>query len=347
MDTLPNLTLSIAARSPQELLGHMSRLYVLSRSIHAMAELGVANLIGDAPADAAVVARAAGVSEEYLPRCLRFLAAYGVFEETSPNWFRATALSNLMRDDHPRSMRAVLRMVSTEWWDAAGRLPEVVRDGRSGIELAHGRTFFEMLKEGPDLQRRFSDGMSSISRMDDETLAGAYDYSGAGVVVDLAGGEGNFLKEVLRKNPQPRGVLFDQPQVLAESRLLDDYKREGRVKLAPGNLFEVLPAPADIYVIKGTLHDFADGPAVAILRNCASVMRPSDRLLIIEQVVPTDNVPHPNKTMDMVMMFLLGGKQRSLEEWSELLVKAGLQRRRVIPTQTPYTILEVSFQGAA
>ena len=223
MDTTPNLTLSIAARSPQELLGLMSRLYVLSRSIHAMAELGVANLIGDAPVEAAAVARAAGVSGEYLPRCLRFLAAYGVFEETSPNWFRATALSNLMRDNHPKSMRAVLRMVSSEWWDAAGRLPEVVRDGRSGIELAHGRTFFEVLKEGPELQRRFNEGMSSISRMDDETLAAAYDYSSEGVVVDLAGGEGNFLKEILRKNPQRRGVLFDQPQVLAESRLLDEY----------------------------------------------------------------------------------------------------------------------------
>ena len=109
----------------------------------------------------------------------------------------------------------------------------------------------------------------------------------------------------------------------------------------------MLPGPADIYVIKGTLHDFADGPAITILRNCASVMRPSDKLLIIEQVIPTGNVPHPNKTMDMVMMFLLGGKQRSLEEWTELLAVAGLQRRRVIPTPTPYSILEVSLPGAA
>jgi len=345
MDTKQNLTLSIAARSPQELLGQMSRLYVLSRSIHAIAELGVANLIGDAPVSAPDVASAAGVSSEYLARCLRFLAAYGVFEETSSNWFRATALSNLMRDDHPQTMRPVLRMVSSEWWDAVGRLPEVVRSERSGTELAHGESFFALLKQRPELQRRFNDGMSSISRMDDETLAAAYDFSGPGVVADIAGGEGNFLREVLRKSPQRTGVLFDQPQVLAESTLLDEFARDGRVKLVPGNLFEVLPAPADIYVLKGTLHDFADQQAIAILRNCASVMRPSDKLLVIEQVVPTGNVPHPNKTMDMVMMFLLGGKQRSLQEWGELFARAGLRSGRVTPTPTPYTILEVGLDS--
>jgi C-methyltransferase len=346
VNIVDNTTLSIAARSPQELLGLMSRFYVVSRSIHAIAELGIANHVGESPVSAPDVARAAGVSSEYLARCMRFLAAYGIFEETSPNWFRGTALSNLMRDDHPRSMRPVLRMVSSEWWDAAGRLPEVVRNGRSGIELGQGRSFFELLKEVPELQNRFSDGMSSISRMDDAALAGAYDFSGEGVVADIAGGEGNFLREVLLKNPRRNGLLFDQPQVLAESTLLAELAREGRARLVPGNLFEVLPAPADLYVLKGTLHDFADPQAIAILRNCASVLRPSDKLLIIEQVIPTGNVPHPNKTMDMVMMFLLGGKQRSLEEWSELLAQAGLRRGRVIPTPTPYTILEASLPGA-
>ena len=334
-------TLSIAARSPEELLGLMSRLYVVSRSIHAMAELGVANLIGDAPVSAAEVARAAGVSGDFLTRCLRFLAAYGVFEETSPNWFRGTALSDLMRDDQPKSMRPVLRMVSKEWWDAVGELPEVVRSGRSGIELAHGRTFFEVLKEHPDLQHRFNEGMSSISRMDDERLAAAYDFSGKGVVADLAGGQGNFLREILRVNPGWSGVLFEQPHVLAESTLLQEYVRGGRARLVPGNLFEDLPVPADIYVIKGTLDGFADRQATAILRNCASVMRPSDKLLIIEQVIPTGNIPHPNKTKDMVMMFMLGGKQRSMEEGSGLFASAGLQSCRVISTPTLYTIFEV------
>jgi hypothetical protein len=343
-DTTQDLTLSIGARSPQELIGLMSRLYVVSRAIHAVAELGVADLIDDAPASVPDVARAAGVSSDYLSRCLRFLAAYGVFEETSPDRFCATALSKVIRSDHPKSMRPVLRMVSSDWWDAAGRLPEVVRSGRSGIALAHDRTFFELLKDRPDLQRRFDDGMSSISRLDDETLVAAYDFSGEVVVADLGGGEGSFLKEVLRTAPRRSGVLFDQPQVLAESTLLDDDVRTGRVRLVPGNLFEVLPAPADIYVTKGNLQIFADREALAILRNCAGVMRPTDKLLIIEPIIPAGNAPHLNKTMDMVMMFLLGGKQRTLEEWQRLLASAGLARCKVIPTPTHYTILEVGLQ---
>jgi C-methyltransferase len=341
MDTEQNLTLSIAARSPHEFIGTLSRLYVVSRSIYAIAELGIADLIGEAPVSASDVAEAAGVSGEYLSRCLRFLAAHGVFEETSPNWFRATPLSVVMRDDHERSMRPVLRMVSNEWWDAAGRLPEIVRTGRSGTELAHGRTFSDLLNRRPNLQQRFTEGMSAISRFDDEAVAAAYDFSGVGVVADLGGGEGNFLKEVLRRSSRWSGVLFEQPQVIEGSALLDDLVRDGRARLIPGNLFEVLPAPADVYVLKGTLQTFADRDAVAILRNCAGVMRPSDKLLIIEPVTPPGSGPHLTKTMDMVMMFLLGGKQRSLGEWNQLLALAGLRRCRVIPTSSPHTILEV------
>jgi len=210
MNTEQNLTLTLAARSPQEFLGMLSRLYVVSRSIHAIAELGVADLIGKAPVSAAEVAETAGVSSEYLTRRLRFLAAYGVFEETSANCFRATALSEVMREDHPKSMRPVMRMVSNEWWDAAGRLPEVVRAGRSGVALAHDRTFSELLNDRPELRQRFDDGMSSISRMDDEAVAAAYELPGVGTVADLAGGGGSFLRELLRRSPRWSGVLVPQ-----------------------------------------------------------------------------------------------------------------------------------------
>ena len=162
--------------------------------------------------------------------------------------------------------------------DAAGRLPEVVRAGRSGTALAHGRTFSELLEDRPDLRRRFDDGMSSISRMDDEAVAAACELPGAGVSRTSPAARVVPAREILRRNPGWSGVLFEQPPVLAGPVLLDEYVREGRARLVPGNLFEVLPAPADVYVIKGTLQVFADRDAVAILRNCAGVMRPSDKL---------------------------------------------------------------------
>jgi hypothetical protein len=335
------------AGPPKALLAQMSRLYVLSRAIHAVAELGVADLIGDAPVPVAELAANQKLDAGFLARTLRYLAAYGVFEETSPGWYRATELSRLMRDDHPETMRPILRMVSSEWWNAAGSLADVVRSGSSGFRLAQGVPFFAFLRQHPELQARFDEGMSSISRMDDHRLAAAYDFAPFRLVVDLAGGKGNFLREVLLGNERSSGVLFEQPHVLNGPTVLAPLVQEGRVRLTPGNLFEQLPPSGDAYVIKGTLHDFADADAAVILRNCAAVMRRSSRLLIIEQLLPSESRPHPNSTMDMVMMFLLGGRQRTLPEWRALAESSGLELVHTIPTETNYTYLELSLPGAA
>jgi hypothetical protein len=283
----------------------------------------------------------------FLTRTVRYLAAHGVFEETSPGWYRATEMSRLMRDDHPESLRPMLRMVSNEWWNAAGNLPEVLRTGRSGFRLAHETPFFAFLREHPQLQARFDEGMSSISRIDDRRLAGAYDFAPFRLAVDLAGGKGNFLKEVLNGNDQLKGVLFEQPHVLDGPTMLGPLVQEGRVRLTPGNLFEALPPSGDVYLIKGTLHDFDDPDAIVILRNCAAVMGKHSRLLVIEQLLPPENKPHPNSTMDMVMMFLLGGKQRALREWKDLAQSSGLELVRTISTETNYTYLELSLPGRA
>jgi C-methyltransferase len=333
------------AGPPKALLAQMSRLYVVSRAIHAIAELGVADLIGDTPISVAEIAANKRLDSGFLARTLRYLAAYGVFEETSPGWYVATETSRLIRDDHPESMRPMLRMVSNEWWNAAGNLADVLRSGNSGFRLVHGTPFFPYLRQHPQLQARFDEGMSSISRIDDRRLAGAYDFAPFPVVVDLAGGKGNFLKEALQGNDRSKGVLFEQPHVLDGPTMVDALVQQGRVRLVPGNLFEALPPSGDAYVIKGTLHDFADPDVVVILRNCAAVMGKGSRLLVIEQLLPSQNEPHPNSTMDMVMMFLLGGKQRALSEWKELAESSGLELIRTIPTDTNYTYLELSLPG--
>jgi len=333
------------AGPPKAMLAQMSRLYVVSRAIHAIAELGVADLIGDAPVAIGEVAASLKLDAGFLARTMRYLAAHGVFEETSPGWYCATEMSRLMRDDHPESLRPMLRMVSNEWWGAAGNLADVVRTGSSGFRLVHGTPFFAFLRQNPPLQARFDEGMSTISRIDDRRLAAAYDFSPFPVVVDLAGGKGNFLKEILMAHAQLKGVLFEQPHVLQGPTMLAPLVQEDRVRLTPGNLFEALPAAGDAYVIKGTLHDFADPDVVVVLRNCAAVMGRSSRLLVIEQLLPAENKPHPSSTMDMVMMFLLGGKQRTVAEWQGLVESSGLELLGTIPTETNYTYLELSLPG--
>lgn len=337
-----NWTMQLPAQSPNQLLAQMSRLYVISRAVHAVAELGVANLVDDNPASAKDVAARAGLNEDFLARTMAFLASYGIFEQTSSGYFRATELSRLLRDDHPRSMRAMLRMVSNDWWNAAGHLAQVLREGRSGMEIIHNTGFFDFLATNADLQQRFDEGMSNISQMDDAVLVKSYEFSQAKVVVDLAGGKGGFLREILVQNPGLTGILFDQPNVLSGGTLLDELVAKERARLVSGNLFETLPAPADVYVLKGTLHDFSDEDALRILRSCATTMSRKDKLLVIEQIIPEGSGPHPNRTMDMVMMFLLGGRQRSVADWTALLKVAGFEISRTIPTDTIYTCLEAT-----
>jgi C-methyltransferase len=339
--------LPLVVGGPAERLVQMSRLYVLSRAIHAIAQLGVANRVAETPVSIADLARPEALHAPFLARLMAYLASYGIFEETSPGYFRATEISLLMRDDHPRSLAPVLRLVTTEWWNAAGQLADVVRSGKSGIELLYGERFFEFLSKRPALQRGFDEGMARFSRAEDEPLARAYDFSSARVVAELAGGKGNFLREILKNNPHVEGILFERPVALSGSTLLDDFVRAGRARLVPGNLFEVLPRPADVYVLKGTLHDFDDEDAVAILKNCARTMGKSDRLLLIEQLLPAGRSPHPHKTTDMAMMFLLGGAQRTAEQWQDLLDRSGLRLVRSIATGTSYTCLEaLSPRGA-
>jgi C-methyltransferase len=330
------------AGGPAERLIQMSRFYVLSRAIHAIAQLGVANRVGETPVSAADLARADDLHEPFLARLMGYVAAHGIFEETSPGYFRATEISLLMRDDHPRSLAPVLRLVTTEWWNAAGQLADVVRSGKSGIELLYAERFFEFLSRRPALQQGFDEGMACFSRAEDEPLARAYDFSSAKVVAELAGGKGNFLREILRNNPHLQGVLFERPVALSGSTLLDDLVKAGRARLVPGNLFEVLPGPADVYVLKGTLHDFSDEDSVAILKNCARTMSEDQRLLLIEQLLPTGRSPHPHKTTDIAMMFLLAGAQRTAEQWQDLLERSGLRLVRSIATGTSYTCLEAS-----
>jgi hypothetical protein len=334
--------LPLIAGSPAERLGQMSRFYVLSRAIHTVAQLGLANRVGDAPVAVADLAKLESVNEAFLARLMRYLAAYEIFEETSPGHFRATEMSRLMRDDHPRSLAPVMRMVSTEWWNAAGQLPEIIRSGRSGMELLFGESFFEFLARHPPRQQEFDRGMSRFSEMDDAVLARTYDFSDATMVADLAGGKGNFLREILRQHPHVQGILFERPVALSGTDLLDPFVLEGRASLVPGNLFETLPGPADVYMLKGTLHDFSDEDVVTILSNCARNMTDGDRLLVVEQLLPSDRAPHPNRTMDMVMMFLLGGAQRTEEQWRDLLQRSGLRLARSLPTPTSYTFLEAT-----
>jgi len=320
----------------------MSRAYVLARAIHVAAELGLADHVADTPTPLHELARLTGTLPAQLERLLRLLAGHGIFSERAPGEFIATELSKVMRDDAPESLRPGLRMVNSAWWAAVGDLGHAVTTGQPAFAVRNPQPFFPYLAEHPADQLRFDAGMACNSLASDRAIARAYDFAGVASVVDVGGGRGGLIRAILTQHAGVHGTLFDQPQVVAHSVLPASRMPAERWSVVGGSFFETIPAGAALYVIKGVLHDFDDEACLAILKNIRRAMPPDAKLLVIERTITADDRPHPAKTIDLMMMALLGGRERSEAEWLRLLRAADFERSRQIDTGSELTITEAS-----
>jgi C-methyltransferase len=337
----PELLSRGAEQSAARLIDEVSRLYYLSRAIHVAAELGVADKLGDGTVAVATLAEVTGTKAKALRRLLRFLSAYRIFEESSPDSFRNTELSSVLRDDHPQSVRANLQRIGAFWWSAVGDLEHSLRTNEAAFVHIHGVPFFQYLRDNADVQRRFDRAMARISDADDATIAASYEFSRFRQIVDLGGGRGGLLVQILKRAPNATGVLFEQPQVLERATRLEEAGLSNRSKKVAGDFFQSVPAGADCYVIKGVMHDFNDEQCVRILSNCRQAVRADGCLLIANQDLPLSlDAPHPNLTMDIQMMTLLGGRERSEPEWSELFRRSGWRIGKRIDTDVAFILVE-------
>ncbi len=338
---IPDLLSNDAGQSAARVIDEMSRLYYLSRANHVAAELGIADLLGDDPVAPSELAEKTGTDAAALTRLLRFLSAYQVFEERSPARFCNTALSSVLRDDHPQSARANLRRIRAFWWSTMGDLEHSLRTGESAFTHVHGVPFFQYIRTDADIQQRFDEAMARISDSDDTAIASAYDFKRFDRIVDVGGGRGGLLVQILMRAPAASGILFEQPQVLEAATRPDEAGLLDRTRKVAGDFFEAVPDGADCYVIKGVLHDFDDDQCVRILSNCRTAVRADGCVLIANQDLPASiDGPHPNLTMDVQMMTLLGGRERSVSEWSEMFRRSGLKLGNTIETSVGFTLIE-------
>jgi SAM-dependent methyltransferase len=221
-------------------------------------------------------------------------------------------------------------------WSSWGNLLEAVRTGQPAFDLVHGVPAFDYHVTHLDHAAAFNRFMAAAAGERHVAIAEAYDFSSARVVADVGGGHGRVLGEILRRNPSVRGILFDLPHVLAGSGpVLAAAGVSERVKLVEGSFFEFIPTSADVYFLSQVLHDWDDARCATILRNCRAAMSPNARLLISELVVPDQGLPPGVAFMDMQMMVVLTGKERTEAEFSALLAAAGLELVRVHPTSMP------------
>jgi C-methyltransferase len=297
--------------------------------------------LGDEPVGLGDLANKTGANAAALKRLLRFLSAYRVFEERSPDRFCNTTLSSVLRADHPNSVRANLRRMDASWWSAVAALEHSLRTGEAAFTHVHGMPFFQYLRANPEAQKRFDEGMALASDANDAAIAAAYDFKRCRRIVDVGGGRGGLLVQILGRAPEATGVLFEQPQVVEQPTRLQEAGLMERAELVAGDFFQSVPDHGDCYVIKGVLHDFDDQQCIRILTNCRTAMSGDGRVVIANQDLPSPVAgPHPNLTMDIQMMALLGGRERSAAEWSELFRRSGLRLSATSPTDVGFTLIE-------
>ena len=330
--------------NPQLYVRNLLMGFVVSRAVQVAAELGLADALADGPKDRDALARDVGAHADTLNRLIRALASFGIFKQLPDGRVANTAQSECLRSDAPGSLRELGRMYGgSPMWQAWTGLEHSVRCGEPAFAHVHGSPVFEYLAQHAESAIRFDNAMAASSRLMNEALVEAYDWSRFGTLVDVAGGIGTTLAAILRANPGVRGVLFDLPHVIERGR--DNLAREGlaaRCQARTGSFFDAVPSGADAYFMKHIIHDWNDEDCLRILRNCRAAMSDHAKLLVCEKLIPPDDRPSVAKTLDLVMLVMTdGGRERTEQEFQELFARAGMRLARVVLTRVDNCILEV------
>lgn len=329
--------------SQQQLLGRITG-YWISQLVFVAAKLGIADQLAKGPLTAEVLAKRVGANGPYLRRTLRALASVGVFAEDPDGRFRLTPLAQNLRSNRPGSLRDfALMMVDDYHWQAWGALEYGINSGACAFEHVHGVPTFAYLQQHPEKGRQFSASMASISGGENAAITRAYPFGGLSTLVDIGGAHGHLLATILRRHRKLKGVLYDMPQVVtgaARSGFVTAQDVRDRCRIEGGDFFKSVPAGADGYIMKYIMHDWDDEHCVRILNHCRTAMTPGGSVLVVDCVIPRGNGPYWGKLLDVNMMVGLHGKERTREEFRDLFAGAGLRLKRVVPTNSPLSVLE-------
>jgi C-methyltransferase len=325
----------VTEQQPRELIWTLSNAVVVSRCLHVVADLGVADHIAVQPVNADALASRCGADADALDRVLRLLAMHGVFEAVDGG-FRHTPASELLRSDHPMSMRAYPRVRGLPGFaHAFARLDHSIRTGAPAFEAVHPDGIWGYFDEHPDEARVFGQAMAARAAADIAALLDAYDFAAFGTIADIGGGRGDLLRAILEAVPTARGILFELPGVVAAL----DFEHP-RLSVHAGDFFvDPLPA-ADAYVLMEIVHDWRDEECVAILSAVRRAAPRGATVLLVENVL-AEGAPDPRgRMLDVIMLALSGGRERTVRQMSGLLMRSGFTEGTLIDTAGNMRIVE-------
>jgi hypothetical protein len=300
-------------------------------------------LLADGPRPVDELAAETQSHASSLYRLLRALSSVGVFTETSLRTFSLTPMAALLRTGTPDSMRSLAIVYNEESYHAWGHMLHSIRTGEPAFAHRFAMGPFPYFAENPEAGRIFNEAMIGYTHQVANAVVGAYDFSPFRAVVDVGGGYGRLLAAILRSNPAARGILFDVPHVIeaAEGFLSTTGVGERCARVA-GDFFAALPDGGDAYVLSQILHDWEDEECLTILRHCRAVMPEDGKLLVVELVIPPGNEPSFGKWLDLHMLAIPGGRERTEAEYAALFQEAGFRLTRVIPTPAGPSVVEAA-----
>jgi SAM-dependent methyltransferase len=310
--------------------------------LYVAARLGLADLLADGPKDSAELARSLGAHGPSLHRILRGLVALGVCSQDRDGRFGITPLGTWLEADRPGSLRGLAVLTGEEYAGAWGHLLHSAMTGETGFRHAFGMSQWEHRQLHPELDELFNTGLRQETAHAADAIVAAYDFSKFRTVADVGGGQGVLLTAILKAHPSVNGILFDQPHVVAQARsCIEAAGLAGRCAIVGGNFFDRVPDGADAHVLKSVIHDWDDDRGLDILRNCRSVLAERGRLLLVERLLPDRVEQDPGTVLvDVRMLAVTGGRERTEAEYRALLAAAGYTPTSVIPTRSPFCIIE-------
>lgn len=316
--------------------------YWVSRIVYEAAKLGLADHLAGGPKSAEDLAGPTGTHAPSLHRLMRALAGLGVLAEDDQHRFGLTTLGAALGTGAPGAARSTILALAGEWWWRGWeQFDHCLATGATGMQKASGMSVFEYLASHPQDASYFNEAMIGFHGDEPPAVAAAFDFSAFGTVVDIGGGTGNLLSAILERHPAVRGRLCELPHVVDAARAQLAARGLGeRATVEAIDFFKAVPRGGDAYVLSHVLHDWTEAQCLSILGNCRTATRANGHLLIVETVLPAGNAPHPGKLLDIAMLVMPGGQERTAEEFGALLSKGGFRLTRVVPTRSAVSVVE-------
>ena len=314
----------------------------ITMAISVAAKLRVADLLADGPTTVADLASKTNTHAPLLYRILRFLASFDIFAEQDDGRFTLTPMGECLRTGVKGSLRGLADYHGSDWhWRPGSHLLETVQTGRTAFESVWGESLFAYLGKHPEDSAVFNEGMTGFSSTFAPAVAGAYDFAAFKTVVDIGGGHGMLLNSILQAHAGVKGIVFDLPHVVVGAEeAIRKAGLEERCRAVGGDFFQGVPVGGDAYLLKHVIHNWPDDRATTILRNCREAVNPGGKLLLVERVIAPGNTADIGKLLDLQMIVIVGGQERTEKEYRQLLAGAGWRLTRVNPTRSMLQIVE-------